>query len=77
MNLDNILYAPQAEPGKVKRELDKLFPLVEIEYRYPREPLFQFNMRCIDYQDNTVRVIAYGWSEKELKWFFEDLTEEQ
>ncbi len=76
MNLDTILYAPEADPTKVKRELEKLFPTVDILYRLPHEPLFQFQMQCLNEAGDTCRVIRYGWSNVLAKWFFEDLTEE-
>jgi hypothetical protein len=76
MNLDHILYAPNVEPVKVKYELEKIFNGVKVEYRRPREPLFQFNMRCYNEAGDTLKVIRYGWSERENKWFFEDVTPE-
>jgi len=76
MNLDNILYAPNAEPGKVKQELEKLFPRVVTQYRLLHEPLFQFQFQCLDESGDVCRLIRFGWSSNLSKWFFEDLTEE-
>jgi hypothetical protein len=76
MNLDNILYTPNTNPIKVKHELENIFTGVEVEYRRPYEPLFQLNMRCYNEAGDTLRVIRYGWSEKQNKWFFEDVTPE-
>lgn len=76
MNLDHILYAPDTDPIKVKEELEKILTGVEVEYRRPREPLFQFNMRCYNEAGDTIHIIRYGWSERKNKWFFEDVTPE-
>ena len=74
--LDSILYARETDPIKVKRELDRIFTGVEVEYRRPPEPLFQFQMRCYNEAGDTLRIIRYGYSEKQNKWFFEDVTSE-
>lgn len=75
-NLDSILYAKKPTPTGVKRRLDKLFDRVEIEERVPYEPLFQFNLQCYNKADELCCTVRYGWSEKELCWFFEDITKE-
>lgn len=72
--LENILYNESDNPSRVKRELEKIFDRVEIEYRFPHEPLFQFNMECFNEYGELVRTIRYGYSNNRKRWFFEDIT---
>jgi hypothetical protein len=76
MNLDHILYAPSTDPLKVKFELEKIFTGVEVEYRRPYEPLFDLQIRCYNEAGDTLKIIRYGYSGKQHKWFFEDVTPE-
>jgi len=76
MKLEDILYDKESSPAKIKRELEKIYDRVEIEYRDPPEPLFQFNLLCYDENDTIVSIVRYGYSNNCNMWFFEDVTTE-
>ena len=75
-SLEDILYDRETNPITVKRELEKIYTGVRVEYRRPPEPLFQFNMRCYNEAGDTLRIIRSGYSEKHNRWFVEDMTTE-